>query len=53
MNEFHKAGAWVAGFFLFIMVIAAWSRLSQLPTTPATINAAGKGFSNLFRGVLQ
>jgi hypothetical protein len=53
VNDINKVTAWVAGFFLFIMVIAAWSRLSQLPTTPATINAAGNGFSNLFRGVLQ
>jgi succinate dehydrogenase/fumarate reductase cytochrome b subunit len=53
VNEWHKISGLVAGFFVFIMILAAWSRLGSMKETPKTIEAGSNFLSRLFVGVLK
>ena len=52
-SSYVKASAWLAGAFVFIMVLAAWSRVSTLKETPKTIDGLSTAVANLFKGVLK
>jgi hypothetical protein len=52
-STYGKASAWLAGFFLFIMVIAAWSRVSTMKEGPQLIDGTSKAITNLFKGVFR
>lgn len=48
-----RAIAWIGGAMLFLMAIAAWSRISQMKETGKTIDAGSSAIVNLFKGVFK
>lgn len=53
MGQGAKAVAWLGGAMMFIMVLAAWSRISKMNEPGKLINGASAAISNLFKGVLK
>lgn len=53
MSGIGKASAWFGAFLLFIMALAAWSRVSTMKEGPLIIDKLSKGLANLFKGVLE
>jgi hypothetical protein len=53
MGTGAKAVAWLGGAIVFIMVLAAWSRVSQMKEPGKLIDGASSAVANLFKGVLK
>ena len=52
-DAYGKTSAWIAGALVFIMVLAAWSRISTMSEPAKIIDGGAKAIANLFKGVLK
>jgi hypothetical protein len=53
MNQGTKVIAWMGGAMLFIMALAAWSRVSTMKEPGQLISGGATAIANLFKGVLK